>query len=1676
MKKLDKKNIEDILALTPMQEGMLYHYLRNPQSNMHFEQLYIEISGKLDTLLFQEAWEFVIHTNEMLRTVFRWEKVKEPTQIVLKNHRLNLGYFDLSNKKKDEKRKLLEEIKDNDKGERFDLSEVPFRVTLCKIEQDKYGMFLSSHHILYDGWSNGIILKEFFNAYNDLSLHQVPVKPAKGRPRDFVRWLQTQDTEDIKQKQEKFWKEYLEGFEIKPSPEPQGYFVKRKEEIRNAAAHRFKFQVGVKREIEGFIKRNKVSLASLLYAAWGLLLQRYHDREDVLFDITISGRSAKIKGIEHMVGLFINTLPLRINTHPHEKIINVLYRINNTLKRWEEFKNTSPAFIKECLEGYRSSVPFDSVVVLENYPLNIKSLEENSGFSFPCYSSFGINNYDLTIIITIFDHIEVNVTYNQRLLAENVIEKISFHFEHMVKRIIGNPGKTVEELVIFLGNVPLIAGENSLEEPVTSYAPPCTEVERKLVKVWSALLGRDTIGIDDDFFDFGGHSLKASLLTGEIHRAFQVKVPLAEVFRRPTVRELAHYITTSSENNQDTHVPIRPEEKKEYYQLSPSQKRLYMIRQLNPESTAYNGQWSVTLEGQIHKGRIGETIKKLISWHESLRTSFKMVNGQLLQKIHDEVEFEIEYQNTESKAQSAERKKGRHAPCAMRHASTKKNFIRPFDLSQAPLLRVGLVKLEDLKHILMMDMHHIIIDGTSVDILTQEFVSLYKGEELPPVKIQYKDFSEWQGLLSGELPVLNMPLDFPRPTTQCFEGDRVAFELDNEFRQGLNALMRGSGTTLYMVLLAAYSILLSRYTGQEDIIVGTPAAGRNHTDLRNTVGFFLETLAVRTQPGGNQTLEQFLKEVKRTALGVYENQDYPFDELIKPVWKGKDLSRNPLFDVMLNVLNQDRSELEIEGITVIPCDFTPNVSKVDLTLEAKEVGNRVILELEYCTALFEQGTIERFSRHLVNILRQVIDKPGMRLSEIEVMSDSEKRQILEQFNDAVVEYARDKLVHELFAKQAERTPDQMALIGHILNAFGENISLTYRELNRKSNQVAYLLIEKGVQTDTFTGIMVERSVEMIIGILGILKAGGAYLPIDPGYPEERINYMLSDSGAKILISEEFLEDPALRNSSLERGAPKGRGVSNLAYIIYTSGTTGRPKGVMVQHRNLLAYLAAFEREFKITHRDIVLQQASYSFDAFVEEVFPCLLKGGCIVIPPRDVIKDSTLLSEFIYQNKVSIINCSPLLLSELNKQVQGDTINRLSSIHTFISGGDVLKGEYIDNLIKIGTVYNTYGPTEATVCASYYKYPGEGGICSTVPIGKPISNYNIYILDIGGRLQPVGVSGELCIGGAGATRGYLNRPELTAEKFGHDLWDYQDDQDEEKKGTSKKYNKKFLRGSGKAWGQFFQKEPARLTSRRRQKLYRTGDLARWLMDGNIEFLGRIDRQVNIRGFRIELGEIESRLMGHEGLHEVVARVIGDNAICVYFTAQKEKTVRELRDFLSLGLPAYMIPSYFVRLERLPLTPAGKININALPDPGKSCAPTGVEYAPPGNETQKELVRIWQNLVGRETIGIDDNFFQLGGNSLSANQCILCIREEMQVEISLKEFFEQPTIRALSREFEKRTSESSKEEIIQIKKAPGNRPIPLSFSQERLWFLQQLDKNNRAYFVPDYFYRNPSAS
>ncbi|UCH95062.1 MAG: amino acid adenylation domain-containing protein [Candidatus Aminicenantes bacterium] len=2212
-RKKTEKDIEDIAALTPMQEGMLFHYLKDPQHDHYFEQLSLEVAAEIDVEIFKKAWNFVIETNEMLRTSFRWEKLNKPAQVVMKNHTINLTYHDLSTKEDvDGTKRQVERIKQEDRNKKFDLREVPFRIILCKIEADRYYMIISNHHILMDGWSTGVILKEFVQANDKLCRRNPLILPAKTKFKEFVKWIQEQETGE----QEKFWQEYLNGFDTRTELPTKR--KNRENGIKAAGSYKIGFSRAVSKKAEQFVKKHKLTMASLFYGVWGLLLQRYNDCEDVVFGTVVSGRTAKIKGIEDMVGLFINTLPLRMQCPIDEKAVDVLNRVDHMLLTREKYENTPLVHIIKYSEIGNNHELFDSLLALENYPIYGRLKKKSGSLVFQSYSMVEMTHYALTLQITLPDHIELTFNYNRALLEVSTIEKLARDFMTVAQAIIDYPGQRVRELhilskeekkqilyefndtireypgnkiiqVLFadqvdivphriaveyqdnqlsyrelndktdrlaarliqkgvtrdtvvgvlverslemiigilailkangsylpidtgypleriryilkdsmlkwvltrgslenqlenipgvevldlldlnlyrteemypaavnspahlayviytsgstglpkgvmidhqsvtnllsglheeypfresdtyllktsyvfdvsvtelfgwilgrgrlaivdqnegkdpqeilkaierlfithinfvpsmfkafiellnhekieklaslkyiflageallpdlaakfrdlntaitleniygptestvysskysladwngIGSIPIgkplpnielyilskynnlqpigtagqlyiggpgiargylnrpelteekfisttkpqnrkdvyfswypgalaaklyktgdlarwlpdgnidfigridsqvkirgfrieleeiesqllkrneikeavvVARENESREkflcayivspkdfnltslrgylsgklpgfmipsyfisidkiPLTpngkvdrkalpqpemkrgkNYTAPRNEIEKKLLDIWSEILDveKEKIGINDNFFHLGGHSLKATILVSKIHKELNINVPLTGIFKTPHIHGLAAYIKEAARTKP---IPVEPVEKKEYYPLSSAQRRFYILQQMDAEGgTGYNIPSVWQLEGELDGKKIEVVFQQLIRRHESLRTFFTVVNDSPVQRIkEDHNKFRI---NSEILIGTGDKLQ-----------VEVESFIRPFNLSQAPLLRVRLIKLlhtstalpghpsqegkEDRgRYLLMVDMHHIISDGLSIGIFIKEFTELYKSRSLAGLRLQYRDYSEWHNRkmarefmkeketywlkqFEGEVPLLDLPADYPRPAVQGFAGRTLHFEMNKEETAALKSLAREQDVTLFMLLLSVYTVFLGKISHQEDIVVGTPIAGRRHTDLEGVIGMFVNTLALRNSPVMEKTFHQFLMEIKENTINAFENQDYLYEDLVEQVEVERDTGRNPLFDTMFALQNMDTPAVRIPGLKIVPYRYESRISKFDLTLTAVETGDRMSFTFEYCTHLFKKETIQRFIGFFEKIVSTVRESYETRISGINIITEEEKNRILLNFNDTGAEYPRDKTIHQLFAEQVEKFPDYIAVLeapelqelhdegtGGLAHLPG-HMSITYSELNRKSNQLAYLLLEKGVGPDIIVGIMMERSIEMIIGILGILKARGAYLPIDPEYPQERITYMLKDSSAKILVtapglSEKF-EKLSIVNCQLlmvnEKPTYRRRlndppKAANLAYIIYTSGSTGKPKGVIIQHGSLVNVLSYLFNCYPCSLGDTYLFKTPYVFDVSLTELFGWFLGGGRLAVLENRAGKDPQLIIDTIKDLQVTHINFVPSMFNVFIESFNQETSDHLSSLKYIFLAGEALSPHIVERFTRNASktvLENIYGPTEATIYTSKYSlscWSGEG----IIPIGKPLQNTTLYILNRSSHLQPPGVTGELCISGEGLARGYLNRPELTNDKFDYDLWDYQDDQDKNKYHRSNRSYRSYISN----------------------KIYKTGDLARWLPDGNIEFLGRIDHQVKIRGHRIELGEIENHLLQHAEVKEAVVVVRGDqgvdNYLCAYTVLNRvtlhanEDISSRLRKYLYQSLPDYMIPSFFVPLEDLPLTPSGKIDRKALPEPLISA-----ETQPkiPGSVLQRKLAWIWSEVlrIEMDLIDIDRSFFELGGHSLRATVMVSKIHKELNVKIPLTEVFKKPSIRALSGYIHGLKEET----YTPIKPVEKKGYYKMSSAQKRLYVVQQMNEQNIGFNLP----------
>ncbi|WDV47446.1 amino acid adenylation domain-containing protein [Clostridiaceae bacterium M8S5] len=1146
------------------------------------------------------------------------------------------------------------------------------------------------------------------------------------------------------------------------------------------------------------------------------------------------------------------------------------------------------------------------------------------------------------------------------------------------------------------------------------FIKPTNEIENRLSKIWQEILDVNPIGINDNFFDLGGHSLKATALVSQIYRDLGVKVPLKEIFRNTTIKKLGEYINKATYS--EDFIEIVKQEKRDYYKASSVQKRLIAINQMDTENTSYNITRAVEIKGDLDLNKINRIFRELIERHESLRTSFDIVNDDIVQIIHDNYEFVIKMIELGNKEIN----------------EIVKDFVKPFDLHKSPLMRVALVKVNEYKHVMIIDIHHVISDGISISVLIKEFFDLYKGCNIQEVKLHYKDFAAWQNkmldskqmkskeefwlkTLKTDVEVLDILTDFPRPKIQNFEGSCRRFKINENLTRRLKVLCEKSETTLYMVLLSAYNILLSKYSHQEDIIVGSPIGGRYHPDLESMVGMFVNTVAMRNYPKADKRFVDFLEEVKQNSLDAFENQQYPFEELVEKLKIKRDLSRNPLFDTMFIMQNMQYPDMNTDDLKISIVDIDNDTTMFDITLEIKEDNNYLDCILEYSASLYKASTIDRLKERFVKVLTEITLDYNVKIADINILKDDERQLVIKDFQGVQTPYKEIYTIKDLFENQVAKTPYNVALVYQ-----GENI--TYDELSKRANKVAHMLRNKGIKTKDVVGIMMPRSFDMIVGILGIIKSGATYLPIDINYPNERIKNIIEDCKPKVIllkeenmtvsIASEICHLDCIQEEKQEDLVTLST-AGDLLYIIYTSGTTGKPKGIQTEHRNVISYIKSFNKLYNINENSTTLLQASMTFDGFVEEVFTVLTVGGKLVIPEDSIVKEAHKLRELIVKNNVSILSCSPFILSQFN------SLEPMRCVDVFLSSSDVLKKEYFGNIIKYAKVYNMYGPTEGTVCSTYYKCSDNES--EVIPIGRPIPNYKVYILDEKLKAQPIGIKGDIYIGGKGVARGYHNRKKLTHEKFIKNPYD-------------------------------------------NELMYKTGDIGRWLDDGNIEFFGRIDKQVKIRGYRIEIGAIESKLLKHDAIKEAVVLAneeVGDKYLCAYVVSNSKMTVKDFREHLLKTLPDYMVPSYFVVLDKLPLNHNGKIDKESLPSPSKVIN-TGVEYVMPTNDTEKVIADIWKENLKLDKVSINDDFFELGGHSLKATIMAAKINKIFKVKLSINDIFKYSTIAKIS-EYIANMSRNSYEDIQLLEKSEY---YDVSSSQRRLYTLWELDQKSISYNMP----------
>ncbi len=1165
----------------------------------------------------------------------------------------------------------------------------------------------------------------------------------------------------------------------------------------------------------------------------------------------------------------------------------------------------------------------------------------------------------------------------------------------------------------------LPAPDTARPEVDADYAAPRNPIQEVLAGIWSELLGVERVGVDDDFFQLGGHSLLVAKLAARVRQAFQVEISLVEVFKKPTVAELAGVIERAEKGASGAELPelppIRRAPRDRPIPLSFPQERVWFLNRLTAGGNiAYNFQFTLWLWGRLDVDAFQRTMEEIVRRHEVLRTSFPEVDGRPVQVIHASMPVHMPLIDL------------RALPEARREEESERLVFEstqtPFDVARIPLLRWRLVQLEDELHELIQVEQHFVHDGWSFGVLLREMKAIYAAfvaglpSPLPELPIQYADFAAWQrewmegpvmekilaywrGKLSSSPTVLELPTDRPRPLRQSFKGDITIRPVPAQLYDALRGFGRANGFTLYMTMLSGFFTLLSRYTGQEDILLGTNNANRRARETESLIGMIVNSLVIRGDLRGNPAFRELLGRVRETSLENYAYQDTPFERLVQDLRPERQLGRNPLFQVMFNFHDAAVPDLDFAGLKGMFLVRGNRSAKMDMNvimvpraeqrvgLTASEADHRAVFHWEYNSDLFDFTTILRMIDHYQTLLAGAVENPALRLSELPLLTLAERRQTLVDWNDTAAPTPDAAGFHELFEAQARRAPEAVAVSC-------DGRSLTYRELDARAGGLARRLREMGVGPEVLVGVSLQRSLDLPVALLGVLKAGGAYVPLDPAYPADRLGYILEDGRVAVLITEGDLaaQLPAggarvvarvvgvAETSPLADGEalpPSGAGPDNTAYVIYTSGSTGRPKGVEVRHGGVINFLASMARQPGLAAADVLLAVTTVSFDIAVLELFLPLTVGARVELATRDVVADGARLAALLESAGATVMQATPAtwrMLLESGWRGQAGL--------KALCGGEALPADLARDLLgRVGSLWNLYGPTETTVWSALQRIDAAAAGRVLVPIGQPIANTVIHLLDRHLETVPVNIPAELYIGGDGLARGYLRAPALTAERFVPDP-------------------QAALRGQPGA------------------RLYRTGDLARYLANGALELLGRADHQVKVRGFRIEPGEVEAAMLQVPGVREavVVAREDrpGDRRLVGYLVADGEAPkAEELREALGRTLPAYMVPAVFVTLEKLPLTPNGKVDRRSLPAPEVGSAESA-SYVAPRTPVETALARIWSEVLGVERVGARDDFFALGGHSLTATSVLARVRDSLGADLPLSVVFERRTVEGMA--------------------------------------------------------------
>jgi len=1589
------------------------------------------IQGSLNREALEESLKILIQRHKAFQTRFVLIN-GEPIQTTDSNNDWALSAIKLTPDSGQSFEQCVTDAAESQAKHCFNLEQGPlFDIVLYQSGHQNHALFFNMHHLITDGWSMGLLTEELSDLYNariqgrNAILCDISIQLT-----DFG-YCQHSQLDTLVDQHLDYWKQKLHGDIVKaciPTDYPKKSVTRFLGEWSFHSIH-----PAVYAKAKMLCSLENTTLYTLLLAVFKVLLYQFTHLQDITVGSPIAARTQK--EIDRVVGFFVNMVVLRTHLHGDSVFKDILKQVRQTCLEAQYHQDMPYDVLVEQLNPYRSNGadPFFSTVFAyqdarewkpQMEHLNVQVKEINTQTAKSDFTLFAEEN-DRGLLL--------RAEYNTDLYKPETIQTVLQTFEFLLSAIVNRPEISISELLNQIDSGYSITDESVLSQQTptsdvkifsSSYqlsenkTHPHSSSQKQIAQLWKELLGIQEVYLEDNFFQLGGHSLLAVRMIYAIEKQLSVKVPIQKIFELQTIEELADFIESQkTPSSPDAIVPLT--DRFVPARLSFAQQRLWFLYLYESDKTVYNIPLALRLKGSLNQEILRQVLNELIKRHESLRTTFESAeDGSPRQRVHASLSLPLTVEDLSTIPPESQ--------TAHLESSCQRQARQVFNLECGPLIQFHLIGLGPDEYVLTITMHHIISDEWSISILLEEFAALYKAfaenkpSPLAPLSVHYTDYAAWQWeqyskseylknqiqywtqLHTGQTQDAELPTDFPRPASQTFEGGYLKQSFSEFICSQVQTFARQNNTTSFVVYLTILKILLARYTGQSNICIGIPATNRSHKECESIVGFFVNTLPVRTDLGRSQSFHDALKQVHDSVSGAFANADYPFDQMIDHLQLERQTGKTPLFQIMLNYQPPSPVIDDLPGLRMTIEPIYNGTSKFDLSLFVEETDRDIVVSAEYNTALFKPETITRILTHYEHLLTCAIHTPEVSICQISLLTEPEQKQLAE-WNNTHNDYPEDKCIHHLFEQQAEKTPDAMAVVF-------EDQTLTYRQLNERANQLAHYLRQYGVGPDVPVGVCMDRCIELLPVLLGILKAGGAYVPLDPTYPAERLGFMASDTELSIVIAHSGLAETLVSDKiklllieqEWDRLAqyPTNNPTlcttpDHLAYIIYTSGSTGTPKGVAVPHRGVVRLV--FGQEYMQFGPDrVFLQLAPVSFDASTLEIWGALLHGGqCVLYPGR--IPELELLGHILAASQVNAL----WLTSSLFNMVIDEKPEILSSVRTVLTGGEALSVPHVRKAVKLldsVELVNGYGPTESTTFACCYPIPKLiPDNLKSIPIGRPIANTEVYILDSSLQPVPIGVWGELYIGGDGLARGYLNRPELTAERFIHNP---------------------------------FHAEP-------NSRIYKTGDICRWMEDGTIEFSGRADDQVKIRGFRIELGEIENALRHcpHVQQAAVIVRedVPGQKHIVGYVVLENPGSILpdQIQKHLARSLPDYMIPSVIVELTQLPLTANGKIDKIRLPKPQQHDSTDGQQRLPQ-SPMERIMADVWQDMLGIDTVYLDDNFFHLGGHSLLAAKLFYRLEERFQIDLPLGLIFEAPTIRQLAVCLQKQRHESISKTLVQI--------------------------------------------